>query len=202
MIENPVYYFNVKEKASSFHFADRLSRLMKENCKSTQQPVVLCIGTDRVTGDSLGPLIGYKLSKSSIPKFSVYGTLKNPVHALNLDETIKEIYSTFKDPFLIAIDASLGTIKHIGFITMGKGPLTPGSGVKKELLPVGDIFITGIVNISGILDNLLLQTTRLDTVMELADCIALGIKIAGQNYHLTCILPNRKLNRPGISLSQ
>ena len=78
--------------------------------------------------------------------------------------------------FIIAIDASLGMANHIGFITLGEGSLYPGIGVNKELPCVGDIFITGIVNISGMLNNLLLQTTRLDIVMKLADFICYGIR--------------------------
>ncbi|NMB44257.1 MAG: DUF1256 domain-containing protein, partial [Clostridiales bacterium] len=64
---------------------------------------------------------------------------------------------------------------HIGYITLGEGPLLPGAGVNKKLPPVGDIFITGIVNFSGVLDNMLLQTTRLNIVMVLADFICNGI---------------------------
>lgn len=160
--------------------------------------VILCIGTDRVTGDSLGPLVGYKLSKSRLNSIKIYGTLESPVHALNLAETTKEIYNTYTKPFIIAIDASLGNSNHLGYITLGKGPLTPGSGVKKTLLPVGDIFITGIVNVSGVLDNLVLQTTRLDTVMNLADCISLGIRLAERKDYFTCILPNGKCNQLGV----
>lgn len=37
---------------------------------------------------------------------------------------------------------------------------------------VGDIHITGIVNTAGIMDNILLQTTHLATIMTLADIIA------------------------------
>lgn len=164
--------------------------------------VLLCIGTDRVTGDSLGPLIGYKLTQSRLNSIKIYGTLENPVHALNLAETTKEIYRTYSKPFIIAIDASLGTSNHLGYITLGKGPLTPGSGVKKTLLPVGDIFITGIVNVSGVLDNLVLQTTRLDTVMTLADCISLGIRLAERKDYFTCILPNGKCTQLGVQCSE
>ena len=42
--------------------------------------------------------------------------------------------------------------------------------------PVGDLSITGVVNISGNLEFIVLQNTRLFTVMSLADCIADGIK--------------------------
>ena len=41
---------------------------------------------------------------------------------------------------------------------------------------VGDLSITGVVNISGNLEFIVLQNTRLFTVMSLADCITDGIK--------------------------
>ena len=76
---------------------------------------------------------------------------------------------------MIAIDASLGQKKHLGYVTIGNGALYPGAGVQKNLPPVGDIHITGIVNIAGMLEHLTLQTTRLSTVVSLADAIAGGI---------------------------
>ena len=98
--------------------------------------------------------------------------MEQPLHAQNLRETIATIYSRHPHSPIIAIDASLGAANHLGYITLGKGPLHPGAGVNKNLPPVGDICITGIVNISGVLEHMLLQTTRLSTVMNLADCIA------------------------------
>lgn len=137
--------------------------------------VFLCIGTDRATGDCLGPIIGYKLTKTYRKKLLLYGTLSHPVHAQNLSETIESIYNENPNAFIIAIDASLGSSPHIGFITLGEGPLLPGAGVSKDLPSVGDIFITGIVNFSGVLDSMLLQTTRLNIVMVLADFICTSI---------------------------
>ncbi len=152
-----------------------LRYLISEHDKAHDSVVILCIGTDRSTGDSLGPLIGYKLSKRHIFSCHVYGTLKEPVHAVNLRETLENIKKKHPNALVIAIDASLGTSSHVGYITMGRGSLRPGLGVRKELPAVGDIYITGIVNFSGLLDNLLLQTTRLATVMQLADCISMGL---------------------------
>lgn len=60
-------------------------------------------------------------------------------------------------------------------ITLGEGSLSPGIGVNKELPQIGDLFITGIVNIAGLGGQMLLQTTRLSIVMKLADFIATGI---------------------------
>ena len=85
------------------------------------------------------------------------------------------IYRSFPDAFIVAIDASLGSSRHIGYITLGEGPLLPGAGVDKDLPCVGDLFITGIVNLSGVFNDMLLQTTRLNIVMNLADFIFNGI---------------------------
>ena len=170
-----VYYFNSSDEYTPYSFSRTLASLIEENCRMDRHPVILCIGTDRSTGDSLGPLIGYKLSNKNISNITIYGTLNNPVHAVNLEETMDLIKREQPNAFIIAIDASLGKSDHIGYITLGLGPLKPGLGVKKELPEVGDICITGIVNLSGLLDSLLLQSTRLATVMNLADCITKGI---------------------------
>lgn len=60
-------------------------------------------------------------------------------------------------------------------MTIGNGALYPGAGVQKDLPPVGDIHITGIVNTAGIMEQLTLQTTPASTVVALADVIACGI---------------------------
>jgi len=176
-----IYYFNSKDVSSIYDFCKTFTELLKRKTKKNQEVVILCIGSDRATGDCLGPIIGYKLSKISSPNLYIYGTLENPVHAKNLSETIETIYQTHNNATLIAIDASLGSTNHVGFITLGEGAIHPGVGVDKDLPPVGDIFITGIVNISGMLNHMLLQTTRLDVVMKLADYICVGVRYAIKN---------------------
>lgn len=173
-----IYYFNSLENLSAYHFSKTLTELLLKYMNRNTKIVFLCIGSDRATGDCLGPIIGYKLSKMNYHNCKVYGTLESPVHANNLAQTIATIQDEHKDSLIVAIDASLGTSNHVGYITLGEGSLKPGAGVKKTLPEVGDIHITGIVNLSGILDNMLLQTTRLNVVMKLADCISLGIKFS------------------------
>lgn len=171
-----IYYYNSKDYGCGFSVGQTLRALISSHPKADSHIVLLCIGTDRSTGDSLGPLIGYKLSRRKMKNLTIYGTLDNPVHAVNLQEILSEIKKKHPDALIIAVDASLGTSSHVGYVTLGTGSLKPGTGVNKKTLPeVGDIFITGIVNFSGMLDNLLLQSTRLSTVMRLADCISLGI---------------------------
>jgi putative sporulation protein YyaC len=170
-----LYYYNTKDRYSVYDFSKTLLELVQKNIYKSKEIVLLCIGTDRATGDCLGPIVGYKLSKLLQNNVMLYGTLEQPVHAKNLGETITHIYKNHHNALVIAIDASLGKSGHIGYITLGEGPLLPGAGVDKSLPPVGDIFITGFVNFSGMLDHMLLQTTRLNVVMILADYICTGI---------------------------
>ncbi|MBS4534527.1 spore protease YyaC [Clostridium sp. D2Q-14] len=140
--------------------------------------IILCIGTDRSTGDCLGPLVGYLLEKRLFRNKNhiyVYGTLDNPVHANNLDEYISKINTNHNNPFIIAIDASLGNLERVGFISVWDGPLKPGAGVNKKLTEIGNIHITGIVNVSGFMEFMVLQNTRLNIVMKMADIISNSI---------------------------
>lgn len=172
-----VYYYNSSGRSVSEEFAGRLCRLIREEKERTgkKKVVFLCIGTDRSTGDSLGPLIGYKLKQMELSDAVVFGTLERPVHALNLENYVDVLRACYQDALVVAVDASVGSREHIGFVTLGKGALKPGLGVSKELCAVGDIFITGIVGSCGNYDPLMLQSVRLSIVMQMADCISRSI---------------------------
>lgn len=143
-----------------------------------QQVIVVCIGTDRSTGDCLGPLVGTALARYKSPWFHLFGTLDDPVHAVNLQETLSSIYSLYDNPFVIGIDACLGQSSSVGCIQVANGPLKPGAGVHKELPPVGDIHLTGIVNVGGFMEYFVLQNTRLSLVMRLSEIIASSLHSA------------------------
>jgi len=137
--------------------------------------ILLCIGTDRSTGDCLGPLVGSKLAASGQNFFHVYGTLEHPVHASNLKQRLEEIYRHHENPLIIAVDSCLGSLESVGCANIGDGSLQPGAGVNKNLPPVGKIHITGIVNVGGFMEYFVLQNTRLNLVMRLADLIVEGL---------------------------
>lgn len=143
----------------------RLRNLLPSN----QKVLFVCIGTDRSTGDSLGPLVGTKLSDAG---YEVLGTLDDPVHAVNLEQKLEHIGNYFSDRFIIAIDACLGQFSNVGNIKVACGSIKPGAGVKKDLPAVGHASITGIVNVGGFMEYFVLQNTRLSLVMRLADEIA------------------------------
>lgn len=148
-----------------------------------QDIVVICIGTDRSTGDCLGPLVGTSLAKLASPHFHLYGTLEEPVHAMNLNDTLDKINQRFIDPFIIGIDACLGQTSSVGSIQVVQGPLRPGAGVNKQLPPVGDIHLTGIVNVGGFMEYFVLQNTRLSLVMRLSEIISSSLYTAIKEWN-------------------
>ena len=174
-----IYYFNSDRNFKAEDFARQLHQMIEEEkARQGKKGVVfLCIGTDRSTGDSLGPLIGYKLRDMKRSCAAVFWTLERPVHAMNLEEYARIIKNCYHDCLVVAVDASVGNREHVGYLTLGKGALRPGLGVSKELGAVGDIFITGIVGGCSSYDPLMLQSVRLSVVMRMADCISRSIRI-------------------------
>lgn len=161
--------------------ASRLSKLFLD--KPHRERVVICIGTDRSTGDALGPLVGSKLKKLDPPLCHIYGTLDSPVHAINLADTIEEIKREHPHAYIVAVDACLGQLNSVGSIQLCEGPLKPGAGVNKDLPPVGDSHLTGIVNVGGFMEYFVLQNTRLSLVMNLAEKIASALYLAQCAQH-------------------
>lgn len=133
--------------------------------------VYLCIGTDRATGDCLGPLVG-TLLKSRLPRLNLFGTLENPSHAVNLPNVLSQIHRQYVDPLIIPIDASLGCQHRVGYITVQSGGLAPGTALHKVLPTVGEFHISAVVNVGGYMEQMVLQNTRLFVVYEMAKLIA------------------------------
>ena len=112
----------------------------------------------------------------------VYGTLENPVHALNLRETKEYLEDKYASHAILAVDACLGQKQMVGHLEVGKGSLLPGAAVKKRIPPIGNLFVTGIVNIGGYMELMVLQSTRLGIVFPLARFIAWGMFLAVSNW--------------------
>lgn len=177
-----IFYFHSGGSFEAEACARTLDRMIKDTIREQgkQGVVFLCIGTDRSTGDSLGPLIGYKLTEQRFRLARIVGTLERPVHAMNLEQAMAMIEMKYPNDIVVAVDASVGSQEHVGYITLGKGALRPGLGVKKDLREVGDVFITGIVGGYGSHDPLMLQSVRLSVVMQMADCICDSIFLVEQ----------------------
>ncbi|AJQ30079.1 MULTISPECIES: spore protease YyaC [Pelosinus] len=172
---------NINQPTAMYDIASHLRSIMQEATTTDVSLVILCIGTDRSTGDSLGPLTGTKL-RSFNPYPHIYGTLDEPIHASNLKDSICTIQENITNPYIIAVDACLGRLENVGCVSLGKGSLKPGAAVHKDLPSVGDAYITGIVNVSGFMEHLVLQSTRLNLVMKMSDTIAHAISYGLRTY--------------------
>ncbi len=181
-LSRKIYYFDSGRGFETEEFAWRLHGMICDIMEEKKKNgvLVLCIGTDRSTGDSLGPLTGYKLKEQQVHRIQIIGTLERPVHAMNLEQSMAMIRLRYPDHVIIAVDASVGSQDHVGCITLGKGALRPGLGVCKDLQAVGDIFITGIVGGYGNYDPLMLQSVRLSVVMRMADYICESVFLVEQ----------------------
>ena len=89
------------------------------------------------------------------------------LYTLNLQQyKLKLASADYRASTVIAIDACLGVSRNVGCISVKKGPLRPGTGVNKRLPWIGDYHIIGIVNVSGFMEHVVLQNTRLSLVMR------------------------------------
>ena len=134
-VNSPSYFSQTD--FSSEGFACRLANLVDlSQKKNGHRPILfLCIGSDRVPGDCLGPLVGYKLERlcdTMQHTFVVCGSLAHPVHAVNLRQKLHYV-KHLGDFLTIAIDASIGAKENLGMLCLSNSALYPGEGVAKSL---------------------------------------------------------------------
>ncbi|MFC4601906.1 spore protease YyaC [Cohnella hongkongensis] len=154
-----------------------VSRIVSEH--AGEELIFLCIGTDRSTGDSLGPWVGTLLEERGVA--GVRGTLKEPYDA----NTLPRLLRTLPDhAIVIAIDACLGRPESVGSYVATRGPLVPARSVNGSLGAVGTYSIAGVVNESSRKPYWTLQSTSLYHVMgmakEMADAIANAVEEANR----------------------
>ncbi len=143
--------------------------------------IFLCVGSDKITGDAFGPLVGEnlkKLFKNFYNNIKVVGTLENPVSGINLEKEVNNIINLYENPCIIAIDAALSKKENIGKIVVSNSKTKFGKGTNKKMIEVGNISIKGIVARDHNMPRYNyheLQNTSLNIVMNLADITAEGI---------------------------
>ncbi|MTI46817.1 spore protease YyaC [Sporosalibacterium faouarense] len=162
------------------HYKNNLSsHILRENLKPffNEDTIIVCIGTDKCIGDCLGPLVGTLLKKKKFPNL-IYGTLNDPIHAVNIKEKIGYIKRIHPSNPVIAIDACLGEEDNVGNIQIRNSPIFPGKGVGKKLPSIGDVSVIGIIDTMNDYSGLSLHSIRLSLVMEMAEVIVNGLCLA------------------------
>ena len=146
------------------------------NCnEKNKQPIFVCIGSDLVLGDSLGPLIGTLLRNKNMSSY-VYGTLNFPITAKEVEYARTYLKQMHPNSVIVAIDAAIGCQDDVGLIKIADKGLKPGLGVDKKLGTVGDLSIVGIVAGKSLQNYNLYNLTRLSLVYKMAQTITQGIE--------------------------
>ena len=79
-----VFYVDSQKSSSAEEIAFLLNKCILQYPGRWSELVFLCIGSDRVTGDCLGPYIGHQLLEhlnTDTHGVYVYGTLKSPARS-------------------------------------------------------------------------------------------------------------------------
>lgn len=157
-------------------FTDALIDAIYETNKLDKDISILCFGTDKITGDALGPLVGQYLKARKLD-CSVIGDLANPLTYNRLKQVVDTCLH--KDCLLIAVDAAtVSNPDELYKITIKNGPIVPGAGIEKPYHFIGDISITASLCLAGnspIDTMVMLSNTRLWHVMTAASIISQGL---------------------------
>lgn len=165
------YSFNTFNKYSSNGIAQALTEFNSKNLL----PIFVCVGSDLVLGDSLGPLVGTFLKNNKAGAY-IYGTLNAPITAKEVNYAKTYLKQMHPNSILIAIDAAVGKQEDVGLIKVSRGGLKPGLGVNKNLEVLGDVSLIGIVASKSLQNKNLYNLTRLNFVYKMAEVISNGIE--------------------------
>ncbi len=157
--------------------------LINEKKKNNyKQIALLCIGTDKMTGDCFGPLVGTKLMQLledyNIYNVNIYGSLEKNINYTNILEVLKKVKDENKNSCIVVIDAALSSKENIGKIIITNKNVSLGEGLKKDKVEIGNIGVKAVVGKDCKMPKYnfkILQNISLNVVMTLADVVANGI---------------------------
>jgi len=108
-----------------------------ELIRSADKIDMICIGTTRVVGDSVGPRVGSLLKAAGLPdRIKIIGCMNEPVHKGNLASMLMNLRN---DALLVCVDAAVSN--NFPAINIRTGPMQPGVAVSNELPKLGDVSV-------------------------------------------------------------
>ena len=144
---------------------NRLTQALTDLVKDST-PVLLCLGTDRVLADCLGPIVAEKLRGQNYPSF-VYGGLKAPITSQNCNRASAFIRAVHSDETLLVVDSMITDKQsRLGEIVISDSYM----GLNKENTPIAPIYIYGITSKRN--SRSLLAQSRLFLISVMAEIIS------------------------------
>ena len=151
--------------------------------RNEDEPLVfMCVGSDKVVGDSLAPIVGEYLTKKHKIKAYVYGNLKNPITALNVKSAYDLIKIKHPKSKIIIIDATLSSEENISFVKLENNGILPAGFFNKQCCLMGDISILGVVGSNSLNEKAFLSGVRINCVVSIACFIANAVNYALNFY--------------------
>ncbi|MED1202218.1 spore protease YyaC [Heyndrickxia acidicola] len=149
---------------------------------STQTIYVLGIGSNRITGDSLGSLVGTLLHNLYPRHMKIIGCLASPLDAVTFIPRLSHTNFPEKS-FVITVDSALGTIETKNSMVIRKGPFQPGAGLGHSFPFIGDCSVMGVVHEKDAAAENSLVFTNLHLIYTMAINIAKGISLAVRQFY-------------------
>lgn len=113
------------------------------------RPVIVCIGTEKISGDSLGPMVGDFLTEIYDVEAFVYGKSQKNVNGINFSSYSAHITAHHSNAIIIAVDSCLGAKADIGKIKVTSFGVKAGGALGKNNQRIGDIGILAVVGEYG-----------------------------------------------------
>lgn len=133
-----------------------------------RETVIFCIGSDRISGDRLGPEVGSLLRyKYNVPCY-VYGVEGTPVNGVNLPEYRRMAAQNHPCAFTLAVDAAVGERSDLGKIKFRRGGVKAGGALGEGHAPLGDVSVMGVVAVKS--DSVM--TSLLEAPFALVESLA------------------------------
>ena len=129
-------------------FVKEFTRKVNNVKKQYSNYIFVCIGCEKIVGDSFGPMVGGNLKNLSFDdniKIEVIGSKENVVNYNNIDKKLKEISKKYTNSCIVLIDSALSKKENIGKIVVTNRNMQIGSALNKNKHIYGDISIKAVV---------------------------------------------------------
>lgn len=141
-------------------------------------PIILCVGSDKISGDCVGPLVGDMLTNRFGVRCFVYGVSGRSVNGKNLSEYIDFISKVHPDSPIIAVDACVSNCLAVGTVKVIDGGISPRRAVTNTTKTVGDLGILGVVGKPSTDTLSTLMSVSIDNVIKISFKIAFALYCA------------------------
>ena len=148
-----------------------------EKIDQSSDIVFVCLGTDQISGDAFGPIVGHEL-KNKLNNVTVMGRINCPITYPKIEKIEQEIYANFKNPYIICIDAALSKTIEKGQIVVEEKATKIGRALGKKVKNIGNLSIKGVVgatqeDCSKNMETLI--NAPIELILEMAKMVTNGI---------------------------